>query len=331
MPDDFYGSLEQISHPARLDLGREELRCMDILLDELTGCFLSVENPQFLASAGAYAGELPRALRLAMEEFRLREQPPGMLIVSGYHVDDHRIGPTPLDLTRAAANRRTSREDMLFVVVASLLGDVFGWRREQGGRLVHEIFPLRAHQDVQISTGSQQEICWHTEDAFHPNRADYVGLLCMRNPARTPSTFATLAQVRLNPRQIAKLSEPRFVFHPDLSHCDGRGPVRLPILSGPPDAPFLAIDPYFMDLDTGDAEANEALQALIGSLSAALTEFVLEPGDLCFLDNLRCVHGRKAFRASYDGRDRWLKRLNITRDLRKSRARRTSPDDRLID
>ena len=46
----------------------------------------------------------------------------------------------------------------------------------------------------------------------------------------------------------------------------------------------------------------------------------LQPGDVAFIDSYRAAHGRKSFRARYDGTDRWLKQLNITRNLRGSRA-----------
>jgi hypothetical protein len=42
------------------------------------------------------------------------------------------------------------------------------------------------------------------------------------------------------------------------------------------------------------------------------------------------VHGRRAFKARYDGSDRWFKRMNITRDLRKSRADRIEAVSRII-
>lgn len=41
-----------------------------------------------------------------------------------------------------------------------------------------------------------------------------------------------------------------------------------------------------------------------------------------FLDNCRIVHERKPFKARHDGTDRWLKRLNVACDLRKSRSSR---------
>jgi hypothetical protein len=42
------------------------------------------------------------------------------------------------------------------------------------------------------------------------------------------------------------------------------------------------------------------------------------------------VHGRKPFRARFDGTDRWLRRLNVAVDLRKSRKFRLTADSRVI-
>ena len=59
-------------------------------------------------------------------------------------------------------------------------------------------------------------------------------------------------------------------------------------------------------------------------------DVLLHPGDICFIDNFKAVHGRRAFKARYDGHDRWFKRINITRDLRKSRAERSGATSRII-
>ena len=59
-------------------------------------------------------------------------------------------------------------------------------------------------------------------------------------------------------------------------------------------------------------------------------DLVLASGEFCFLDNFRVVHGRKPFKARHDGTDRWLKRINVTSDLRKSRAARNSGETRAI-
>jgi alpha-ketoglutarate-dependent taurine dioxygenase len=61
-----------------------------------------------------------------------------------------------------------------------------------------------------------------------------------------------------------------------------------------------------------------------------LQDFVLKPGDFVFIDNYRTVHGRRPFKARYNGYDRWLKRINITKDLRKSRDARLASTERHI-
>jgi hypothetical protein len=52
--------------------------------------------------------------------------------------------------------------------------------------------------------------------------------------------------------------------------------------------------------------------------------------DLCFLDNRNVVHGREPFTPRYDGRDRWLKRVNVVSDLRRTRTDRRITATRII-
>jgi alpha-ketoglutarate-dependent taurine dioxygenase len=56
----------------------------------------------------------------------------------------------------------------------------------------------------------------------------------------------------------------------------------------------------------------------------------LAPGEVLVVDNDLVVHGRVPFQARYDGTDRWLKRISVTSDLRRSRAARQSLAGRLI-
>jgi alpha-ketoglutarate-dependent taurine dioxygenase len=107
-------------------------------------------------------------------------------------------------------------------------------------------------------------------------------------------------------------------------------PEKAPVFFGSPDAPYLRVDPYFMDRLDDDPEAQQALDALVKLIDASLVDLVLEQGDFCFIDNYRAVHGRKPFKARYDGNDRWIKRISMTRDLRKSRQARASVTTRVI-
>jgi len=102
------------------------------------------------------------------------------------------------------------------------------------------------------------------------------------------------------------------------------------VLFGNPEAPYWRLDPYFMDQLKDDKGAQEALDALIEAVDANIWDLTLQPGDFCFMDNFRAVHGRRPFKARYDGTDRWLKRINITTDLRKSRSARSTGTARII-
>jgi Fe(II)/alpha-ketoglutarate-dependent arginine beta-hydroxylase len=248
----------------------------------------------------------------------------------------------------------TLREEMLFVLCGALLGEHIGWASQQNGYLVHDVLPIKDDENSQISTGSQQDIWWHNEDAFHPYRGDYVGLMCLRNPDPVPTTLASVDAIKLSNRHLKVLFEPRFKLLPDESHAEKNGtdarhdegsgelmaayehiremlanPPKIALLSGDPRAPYIRIDPFFMEVPEDD-EAQAALNALVRAVDSCLMEVVLKPGDCLFVDNYKAVHGRKSFKAKYDGTDRWLKRVNITRDLRKSRNARAHSASRII-
>ena len=107
-------------------------------------------------------------------------------------------------------------------------------------------------------------------------------------------------------------------------------PEKVSVFFGSHDSPYLRLDPYFMDPLEDDPEAQQAMNTLIALLDASLIDLVLGPGEFCFIDNYRVVHGRKPFQAKYDGNDRWLKRISLTRDLRKSRDARAGRNARVI-
>ena len=224
--------------------------------------------------------------------------------------------------------------------------------------MVHDILPIKGHEQEQMGSGSEVLLTWHVEDAFHPYRGDYLGMMCLRNPDRVPTTFAPIPKVELTPEQHAVLSSPHFTIRPDESHLprnrgngdtNGRSaeeeailqraytkieqmweqPERIPVLFGDPKAPYIRLDPYFMD-PPEDEIARATFDELTRKVDQALEDQVLEPGDFCFIDNFQAVHGRKPFKARYDGRDRWLKRINIVRDMRKSRESRLSAASRVL-
>lgn len=337
-------------------LSDEELRSLKGLLAELVSKYDSVEDPTFLKDASVIAAEMPRRLRIFLNDFKYLEPEFGACLISGLPVDDIKIGPTPDHWKSRPKVSPALSEEMLFILFGALLGDAIGWATQQGGFIVHDVLPIKAHEDAQISTGSHQAIWWHNEDAFHPYRGDYVGLMCLRNPERVPTTLASIDTIRLDEEVLRVLFDSHYVIHPDDSHrttfnsaitqqdngsdaspCTAPGsieqphdnPQKLPVLFGNAQSPYLRLDPYFME-PPDDSEAKAALETLTCAIDESLRELILESGDCLFVDNYRAVHGRKPFKAKYDGNDRWLKRLNISRDLRKSRDARQTCTSRVI-
>ncbi|MEU3650026.1 guanitoxin biosynthesis L-enduracididine beta-hydroxylase GntD [Lentzea sp. NPDC034063] len=340
----------------RVDLAADDVAAVRTFVRELAGRYGSVEDPEFLAQATTFAHELPRTLRTGLNRFRL-EEPDGVCVVGGYQVDQSRIGPTPAHWKDCKDNPATLEEEIFFFLCGCLLGDPIGWATQQNGYLMHDIFPIKGHENEQLGSGSEQLLTWHTEDAFHPLRTDYVGLMCLRNPDGVETTYAVIDDVKLDDETSRLLREPRYPIRPDHSHlprnksADARTipgteellqrsyewitrldeqPERIEVLFGHPDSPYVRLDPYFMDTSVLDEDASAALQTIIDEIDVVMTGCSLRPGDVLFIDNYKTVHGRKPFKARFDGTDRWLKRINVARDPRKSRAARAAASARVI-
>ena len=107
-------------------------------------------------------------------------------------------------------------------------------------------------------------------------------------------------------------------------------PKRVPVLYGPVASPYMCIDPVYMNIPYSDDPSTRALNKLVDVINSQLADVVLAPGEIVLIDNARAIHGRKPFEPRYDGTDRWMKRINVTRDLRKSRVARASESARVI-
>jgi Fe(II)/alpha-ketoglutarate-dependent arginine beta-hydroxylase len=328
------------------------------LLRDVRARYASPEDEDFLNESDVIAHDLPLRIRKAMREFRLREPEDAMLIVSGYPMDQEKIGPTPEHWRTPSPRNDTLDEEILLVLLGSLLGEPIGWSTQQDGRVVHDILPIKGHEKEQLGSGSEELLTWHVEDAFHPYRGDYLGLMCMRNPDGVPTTFAPVSKVQLTTEQRSVLAGSHFTIRPDESHLPkNRGnsngpasspevaavlkrayekiqqmqdrPERIAVLFGDPQAPYIRLDPYFMD-PAENPDAQRVMDEFTQLFDDAIEDRVLEAGDFLFLDNFQAVHGRKPFKARYDGQDRWMKRVNVVRDLRKSRESRLSATSRVL-
>lgn len=341
----------------QMRLTDEETRVILRLVDEICADCPSVEDPRLIEVAPVLAHELPRTLRQFLERFRV-EEPSAVCVVSGFPVDDARIGPTPGHWNQVGPDSPTLRQQVFFLLCGVLVGDVFAWATQQDGRIMHDVLPIKAHRDEQLGTGSEMLLWWHTEDTFSPFKGDYVALMCLRNPDNVVTTFCDADAIDWSAVDKDLLFQAEYPIRPDDSHlprigvgdrqtsdpvtarlvaeCSRRivdqyeNPRKKPVLYGDTSRPYMALDPYYMLPDQMTPAARAAFDAFTRAIDEALTGMVLHPGDIAFIDNFRAVHGREPFTARYDGTDRWLKRLNITRNLRVSRGARRSSADRVV-
>jgi alpha-ketoglutarate-dependent taurine dioxygenase len=224
-------------------------------------------------------------------------------------------GPTPLHW-RASDRRRSADFDVALALVASRLGRVFGWRNQQDGRIVHNILPSPGQERLQVGASSVVPLAWHTEDAFHPHRADVLLLACVRNPDDVGSRLSSATGAPLAADDVEQLQRPMTAVLPDDSYADQAAEQRRSVgiatlWRREGDALGIRYDPSYTRLLTDDADFVAAYDRLGHALEDNGQVVPLEPGDLLIIDNDAVVHGRLAFIPRYDGTDRWLKRTLV--------------------
>lgn len=293
---------------------------------------LSPRLPAFFDAHRTLHRVLPPGLLGFLDDFRRGESTAGCL-VHGFDVDDGTTGPTPSHWTEAVDLPVTVAEAYM-AMCAVALGDPFTWATLQRGTMIQNIFPIKGDEERQSGHGSESLLEFHTEDGFHPGRCDYLMLFGVRNHERVPTLLASVRDVELDARQRQLLGEPYFHIVPDDEHIRQlmqdhpehpalpqvlrmrRDPDAVPVLFGDGRRPYLRIDRPFMHCAQARPDAVAALDALMAELERATVPVVVDSGSLLVVDNYVAVHGRRAFSGRFDGTDRWLKRMIVSRNLR---------------
>ena len=238
----------------------------------------------------------------------------GYCVVRGLLDELLDVGPTPPSWDAPAAD--TTAVDIAIVLVAFAMGTVFGWRNQQNGRLVHNIVPTRGFEQMQVGASSSAPLMWHTEDAFHPQRANLLVLACVRNPDRVGTRVAGVRRLGLTETQLKVLQRPAVEIRPDDSYpyreSDGTAADRGIATVWCDDGPCLRYDPAYTRILDHDPEFAAAYRALTAAIESYGGDVALSAGELCLVDNDVAVHGRVSFRPRFDGTDRWLKRIMVS-------------------
>jgi Fe(II)/alpha-ketoglutarate-dependent arginine beta-hydroxylase len=336
---------------AELTLTAGEAAELHELSLELARTYPATDDEALLRDLPLHAARFPLRIRRFLRAFALDETS-GHCVVRGHVLDEDRIGPTPRHWRGRERPGPEFPEELLALLYGASLGEPFAWATQQDGHFVNDVFPIAEFADQLLGTGSEAQLTLHVEDAFHPYRADYLVLSALRNPYAAPTTVAEPDLSELDDADLAVLRAPRFDVVPDTSHLPGNNSAgtltgdeqryfdsierlladtdKIAILGGSPRRPTLRFDETYMAPPADDPDAVRAYEAMRAHLLGRRTAAVLGPGDLVILNNKRVAHGRDPFRARYDGTDRWLKRVLVTCDLRKSGDLRGRLGPRLI-
>jgi len=324
-----------------LDLTDEEARDVRELARALAARYDSTDDPALFEDVSSAARDVPQ--RLAEKITAYRDRPTSDLaLVKNHLVDDEELGTTPSRWKSPDSSVASLEYEMIAMLYGSVVGSVFGWATQQQGHIVNDIIPMASMAEQQVGASSNVELAWHTEDAFHPGRADFICLFCLRNPTEAPTTVATLADV-----QTANGGLPAALFGPcvcipaddaqqagadEMGVDEWSGPAveAVPILTETDGGVEMRVDPAYMFVASDDEEVYDAVTGFCRLVDELITDVVLRPGDLLILDNRRAVHGRRPFKPTYSGRDRWLKRVNVATRFETRASYCVDPDRRLL-
>ncbi|WKK21380.1 TauD/TfdA family dioxygenase [Streptomyces olivoreticuli] len=280
-----------------------------------------LDSREWLDTVRAASARLPHELLAALRDFRHDAGPDGVLLVRNLPVGAHALPATP---TTAGSVERAVTLPAAAVTAAMIqLGEVIAYRSEKTGALVQNVVPVPGRERQQSNAGSVR-LQMHVENAFHPNRPDYVGLLCVREDPTGDARLCTASIRRALPllsegaRRV--LAEERFLTEAPPSFGGGGVTPEHSVLTGAPEDPDVLVD--FAATHALDDEGRVALEELRSAFDGTTHALALAAGDLAVVDNRLAVHGRTSFTPRYDGTDRWLHRVYASLDNRRTRVGR---------
>lgn len=281
-----------------------------------------VDAAEWMAAARDASCRLPVRLVEAIRKFRHDAGDDAAILIRNLPIDEASLPLTPS--VPQSVERHATVPASVIVSVMLQIGEIISFQKEKLGALVQNVVPVPGQEALQSNAGSTA-LEMHTENAFHPFRPDFLGLLCVRSDhddsGRLCVSSIRQACRRLPDSVLKVLWQPRFLTNPPPSFGDVLFPTQPQgVLQGHVDDPDVCVD--FYSTHPLDDEAANAMAALRTAVEEVVKPLLLRAGDLAILDNRLALHGRTAFQPRYDGRDRWLHRTFVHLNHRRSRAAR---------
>jgi L-asparagine oxygenase len=236
-----------------------------------------------------------------------------------------------LSKTQGYLSKETKVSDAVLLGIAGLQGEPFSYLEQKKGRIIQDVIPQKGLEHTQSNAGSD-EFGWHSDDAplRRPHRAESIALYCINNEGGAKTMFAPLDEIirPMNPMDVDVLSQPRFRFRiPESFNFHGGKMLYTeprPIITNDWAGSEISVATYSVQLvDSKDDEAKMALWQLKGALRSPVAKsFVLQPGEMLIISNIRGLHARSSIVG-----DRWLQRCYVHKSLDDLRSATNSDKD----
>ena len=299
--------MESSNDIAVCKLSSNEHKAVRNLIESFVPDYRPDSYGRFISSCQGLVDLLPRSV----QEWRAQVLQARVGLVRNLPIDTF-VPRTPL--VRYGADRVPMFSDRVLGAISSCFGTVYTIQGKGSERHIGDIFPLPSDAFTQLASSYSTNLVWHTEEAFHPSRPEWLALLCVRANSSAITRVAHARNLRLPASIVERIRQARFRLLVDETYSV-RPNARYfssAILIGPSHDPEIIFDPaYTTDESPEDGGAIEAVQAPADAVQYSVS---LEAGDLLVIDNRRTLHARSAYDAKMIGGDRWLKRAFVHSD-----------------
>ncbi|MEM6806022.1 MAG: TauD/TfdA family dioxygenase [Bacteroidota bacterium] len=239
----------------------------------------------------------------------------GLLVIENSPVDEHLI-PTPL-LREWKDVKQSYISEAMLLGIGQLLGEIYGYRGEKKGALIHNNYPTNSGAGSISNEGSMFVLPMHNEDIHvFPYSPSFLMLSCLREGMGS-EVFTYILNIKdvigeLDEYELSVLRSKQFYIEsPESFETNSPSSALIPILSGPSETPQVTVE--FTDTKGTSRDARRVLQKFkeVCLASPSLKKLKLKNGDILILDNRKTLHGRSNFEANFDGTDRWCQRIFI--------------------
>ncbi|HEX8015766.1 MAG TPA: taurine catabolism dioxygenase TauD [Flavobacterium sp.] len=234
------------------------------------------------------------------------EEQYGAIVFRGLvDVDQEALGPTPTSWKETDKSKLN-----LYGFISSLLHGavpskpVQYYVQRKGGGSLHAIIPEENMSFSQTGAGSRTDLFVHTEDAFLYNPADFLSFLYLRNEEHVNSTLYSVRSHGETDELMEELFKEIYKCPKDANfeiEDALASELTTSVLYGNRLRPFIRFDAAEQIYNEQAGQSPEALEILKKFWEKAKTliydEFIPNAGDLVFVNNHLCAHGRTAFRA----------------------------------